>query len=227
MSEEQLNLFFKSPAGIGVTVIICCAVMVMIAGVFYRKKLFSTRVLTVSAVCVALSAILSNVKIIPLPQGGSVTAFSMLFIVLTGYWFGPEAGILAGIAGGLLNLVIDPFVVHPIQLLLDYPLAFGALGISGFFRKILRKNMFGRPYLGIDGLAIGYAAAVMARWFMSFISGYVFFSEYAGEMNPVIYSAVYNFMYILPEMFLTLIVLSVPPIRGAIDMIGRGRQSVG
>jgi len=221
MYGEQLTAFFKSPIGIGVTVIICCVILIMLAGVFYRKNQFSTRVLTVSAVCVALSAILSNVKLFELPQGGSVTAFSMLFIVLTGYWFGPAAGVLAGLASGLLNLIISPFVVHPIQLLLDYPLAFAALGISGFFRNVLRNNTIGKTRIKFDGLPVGYIAAVLARWFMSFVSGFVFFSDYAGDMNPAIYSAVYNISYILPELVITLIILSVPAVRNAIDAAGR------
>ena len=220
MSGDQLNNFFASPLGIGVSVVVCCAVLVIIAGVFYRKRQFSARVLAISAMCVALSAILSNIKLFNMPQGGSVTAFSMLFIALAGYWFGPAAGILAGVAGGLLNLAISPFVVHPIQLLLDYPFAFGALGISGFFRNVMRNHTIGKSRVKFDGLVIGYAIAVLARWFMSFISGFVFFSDYAGDMNPVIYSAVYNISYILPEMFITIIILFVPVIRNAIDMVG-------
>jgi len=278
MSEEQWTGFFKSPIGIGVTVIFISFILILIAGYFYRKKQFSARVLTVSAVCIALSAILSMVTIYTMPQGGSVTPCSMLFIVLTGYWFGPETGIMAGIASGLLNLAIRPQVVHPIQLLLDYPLAFGALGVSGFFRHlpyngVKRKQLIKpdglfvgyiarvlyckRPQTSIngprkysertcakqismavysiarrfknfisDGLCIGYIAGVLVRWFMSFISGFVFFSQYAGDMNPVLYSAVYNITYILPEMIITLIILSIPAIRNAIDIVGRDMRPV-
>ena len=225
MSEEQINAFFKSPLGIGATVIVCCAVLIMIAGHFYRKKQFSARVLTVSAVCVALSAILSMVTIFTMPQGGSVTPFSMLFITLVGYWFGPAAGIMAGVASGLLNLAIKPEVIHPVQLLLDYPFAFGALGAAGFFRNFLRNNTIGKTHVKFDGLSIGYIAGALARCFMSFISGFVFYAQYAGNTNAVIYSAVYNLSYIIPEMVITLIVLSVPAVRNAIDMVGREKRT--
>ena len=221
MSVERFSEFFMSPTGVGVTVIILCLVLIMIAGVFYQKKQFNVRVLTISALCIALSAVLSNVKLFHMPQGGSVTAFSMLFIVLVGFWFGPAAGILAGIANGLLNLAMGPYVIHPMQLLLDYPLAFGALGIAGFFRNFKRDNRIGMSIIKFDGLCIGYIAAVVARWFMSFLSGFIFFSDYAGDMNPVLYSAIYNTSYILPEMIMTLLVLLIPVFRNAIDIISR------
>ena len=219
MFIAQFSEFFMSPAGIMVTVILCLAVLILIAGIFYRKKQFTVRTITCSAMCITLSTILSYVKLVQMPQGGTVTAFSMLFIVLIGYWFGPAVGILAGVAGGLLQLAIDPFVIHPIQLLLDYPLAFGALGLSGFFRSALKDNTLGSSRIRFDGLCIGYIAAALARWFMSFLSGFIFFSEYAGDMNPVLFSAVYNFSYILPEMILTLIILGVPAFRNALDQI--------
>ncbi|MDR2650462.1 MAG: energy-coupled thiamine transporter ThiT [Clostridiales bacterium] len=226
MSVEGFSEFFMSPAGIGVTVVVCCAALVMMAGIFYRGNQFTVRALTCSAVCIALSSILSNVKIYHMPQGGSVTAFSMLFIVLVGYWFGPVIGILAGVADGLLQLAIDPYVIHPMQLLLDYPLGFGALGAAGFFRNALRNNTLGATQIKFDGLCIGYIAAAMARWFMSFLSGFIFFYESSGDMNPAVFSAVYNISYILPEMALTLIALMVPAFRNAIELVSQGRRTV-
>ena len=73
------------------------------------------------------------IKLFHLPMGGSITLFSMLFIVLIGYWYGPEVGIMTSVAYGLLQFVIDPVFYSIPQLLVDYPLAFGALGLSGFF----------------------------------------------------------------------------------------------
>ena len=219
MFAAQFSDFFMSPAGIMVTVVICFAVLILMAGIFYRKKQFTARTITCSAMCITLSTILSYVKLVQMPQGGTVTAFSMLFIVLIGYWFGPAAGILAGVAGGLLQLAIDPFVIHPMQLLMDYPLAFGALGLSGFFRNMLKNNTLGPSRIRFDGLCIGYVVASLARWLMGFLSGLIFFSEYAGNMNPAVFSAVYNISYILPEMVLTLIILGIPAFRNAIDQV--------
>ena len=174
-----------------------------------KAKPFSVRTLTYCAICVALALALSMIRLFPMPQGGEVTLCSMLFIVLAGYWFGPKAGILAGVSLGLLKFVISPYAVHPAQILLDYPLAFGALGLSGFFRN--------RKY----GLFSGYAAGCLSRFCMSFISGVIFFSSFAVEkgQHPMYYSAAYNLSYILPEMGITLALLAVPQFRRAIERI--------
>ena len=98
-----------------------------------------TKQLVFSAAAIALATVISVVIKLPsLPNGGSVTLFSMLVITLIGYWYGPATGLLAAFAYGILQFITGPYVVHPVQVLLDYPLAFGALGLSGFFSK--KKN---------------------------------------------------------------------------------------
>jgi thiamine transporter len=201
--------FFTTPLGVGAVVTACCVALLLFGACLYRRKTLSIRTVTYSAAAMALAFVLSNVKLFQMPQGGSVTPCSMLFIALIGYWFGPASGILVGVAHGLLNLAVDPYVVHPLQLLLDYPLAFGALGLAGFFRNAKL------------GLHIGCAVGILMRGLMSCVSGFVFFAEYAGDANPVIYSVVYNLSYIIPEILLTLIVISIPPFRQAIDSVGR------
>ena len=91
--------------------------------------------LVLCAVLIAMSMVLSNIKIIDMPYGGSITLFSMLFATLTGYFCGPRWGLLSGVVLGILNLVIDPYILFPVQVLLDYILAFGALGLSGLFSE--------------------------------------------------------------------------------------------
>ena len=105
--------------------------------------------LAVSAICVALAFVTSNIKLFSFPFGGSVTLLSMLFICLVGYWYGFKAGILTGVAYGLLQLIVDPYVLTLPQLLVDYPLAFGALGLSGIGYHFDKKHKYG-------GLLIGY-----------------------------------------------------------------------
>ena len=160
------------------------------------------RKLTYSAICVALAVVLSKVKLFEMPQGGSVTACSMLPVVLVGYWYGVRAGVTAGLAYGLLRLSLGGYVIHPIQLILDYLLAFALLGTSGFFR--------GRKF----GLYLGYVTGSVGVFLCSFISGVVFFSEYAPEGQHIwVYSALYQLSYILPEMLITLLIISLPPVR--------------
>ena len=169
--------------------------------------------ITFAAISIAIATILLKFTVLPLPfwpEGGSVTVCGMLFVSLVGYWFGAGWGISAGVAAGLLQLLLGGFVVHPAQVLLDYPLAFGALGLSGL---LCRKK---------SGLFTGYILGVFVRFVFHFISGIVFFASQTPEGTPVvIYSIVYNSSYLLPEMILTLAVLSVPPFRSAIEQVKR------
>ena len=123
--------------GIVLTVLIAFVALLVGVGYFHAKerKRNSVKILVFSAVAIALGTALSMVSIVKMPQGGSLTLFSMFIVSMIGYFFGPVQGILCGIAYGMLQLAIGPYVVHPAQLLLDYPIAFGMLGLSGFFHK--------------------------------------------------------------------------------------------
>ena len=168
-----------------------------------RKKI-GAKQLAYCSMALALAVVCSQIKLFRLPTGGSITLFSMLFVVLIGYWYGPVVGLLAGVTYGLLRLILGPYIVSLPQMLVDYPLAFGALGISGFFSD--KKN----------GLLIGYIAAVLGRFFFAVLSGVIFFGMYAPEgMNPLLYSISYNGFYLCAEGLLTLILLAVPAVRKA------------
>jgi thiamine transporter len=167
----------------------------------------AVNLMTCSAICIALATVLSQVRLYRMPQGGSVTAFSMLFIVLVGYWFGAKAGLMAGVAYGLLRIMLGVTVVHPIQFILDYPAAFAALGCFGLFR--------GKRF----GLQASYVAGVAGRFFCSFIAGVVFFGQFAGDQHVFVYSAVYQLTYMLPEALVTLVVISIPTVQNAIDRL--------
>lgn len=158
-----------------------------------------------SAMAIALAVITSYIKLFEMPMGGSVTLFSMLFICLIGYWFGPTSGIITGVAYGFLQFVLDPYFVTLPQVLVDYPLAFGALGLSGFFTN----KKFGLP--------IGYIVGVFGRYLFAILSGVIFFGAYAPKgWNPFVYSAVYNGGYLAAEAILTLFILSLPPVKRAL-----------
>jgi len=186
------------------------AAAVLFAGKKSKDKTKSTRgkltakQLAFCAVSIALGTVLSNIKVFRLPYSGSVTLLSMLVICLPGYWFGLGAGLMTGVAYGILQLIIGPYVLFPMQLLVDYPLAFGALGLSGLFSNA--KN----------GLMKGYAVGVVGRWVFAVISGWIFFYEYAWEgWDPLPYSLVYNAIYIFAEAAITLLILAIPPVKKA------------
>ncbi|MEG1432561.1 energy-coupled thiamine transporter ThiT [Eubacterium sp.] len=170
------------------------------------KKRIDTRELTFAAVAIALTLVTSFIKLWHMPMGGSITLFSMLFITLIGYWYGPSFGILTGVAYGMLQLIIDPYILSLPQMLIDYPLSFGALGISGFFAN--RKH----------GMVLGYLAGVAGRYFFAVISGVVFFGMYAADfgMSPLPYSLAYNGLYIGGEALITVVVLLIPAVSKAL-----------
>lgn len=168
----------------------------------------TTKQLVFSAAAIALAQVASMIKLFEMPMGGSVTLISMLFIVLIGYWFGPSAGIITGIAFGLLQFVIEPVFFSVPQMLTDYPLAFGALGLAGFFHK--QKH----------GLIIGYLVGVLGRYFFSFLSGVIFFAAYAPDnMAAPLYSLAYNGSYLGAEAAITLILIALPPVSKALAQV--------
>ena len=172
------------------------------------KRSFSVKGWAVCGVCIALAFVLSFIKLFSAPLGGSVTLCSMFFICIIGYLYGWKYSLTAALAYGILQFVQKPEIYAPLQVVIDYGLAFTALGLSGFFRQ---KKI---------GLYIGYLAGVTGRFIFSAISGYVFFAEYAPEgWNPLIYSIAYNASYIYIEAAITLAIMLLPPVGSAIERI--------
>lgn len=204
------DIFRLTTAGI-VTVIVLLALLIACAILLRPKKKLTvktaTKQLVFSGVALALATVTSEfIPTISLPFGGSITLFSMLFVVLIGYWYGAKAGLLTGFAYGLLQFVLDPKFYSPMQLLTDYPLAFGALGLSGFFSE--KKH----------GLLMGYIAGVLGRYVFAFLSGALFFAHYAPTQTPagvISYSLGYNASYIMPEAAATVAILAIPAVKNA------------
>ena len=156
------------------------------------------RVLTEAALAIALAFVLSFIKIFEMPFGGSIS-LEMVPLIVLALRQGPFVGIVAGLAYGFLDLATPPvFAVHPVQVLFDYPLAFGALGLAGFFKPTTR------------GAVLGTVVAVLARFLCHFISGVVFFASYAPEgWNVYLYSAAYNAAYLIPSLIVAAVVVLV------------------
>ena len=193
------------PTTLGNVLLAILVVLLLLAAMFFARKKanrLSVRQLVFCAAAVALGTVLSNIKLFHFPTGGSITLLSMLVICLPGCWFGLGAGLMSGVAYGILQLLIDPYVLFPAQLIVDYLLAFGALGLSGLF--VNAKN----------GVIKGYLAAVAGRYLFAVLSGWLFFGAYAWEgWNPLAYSLVYNAIYIFTEAAITIILLLLPPVK--------------
>ena len=179
--------------------------------------------LTVSAVFVALATVLSFIKVIKMPLGGSVTLLSMLPVVMISVMFGLKWGFGSAFVYALGQLALGlPEVLTwgltPAMLIgtimFDYIIAFTVLGIAGIFAD--------KGYKGICG---GVALAVFLRFVSHFISGYVIFKNlgqfeiFGGVFTnrPILYSVAYNGFYMLPELIITtaaaMILFRMPQIR--------------
>ncbi len=193
--------------------------LILIAGLLLSKrkgeaKKMSPKQLAFCAVALALAMVTSMIKVFEFPFGGSITFFSMLFICVIGYFYGPATGIITAVAYGVLQFIVGPYIYFPIQVIVDYPLAFGALGLSGFFWK--KKN----------GLLIGYIVGILGRYVFAVISGWIFFGEYAWDGWAALpYSLCYNGAYIFAEGIITIIILCIPPVKKAIARVKMMAQS--
>lgn len=191
--------------GYGALVALMLFLLILACYITGGKAKFKTKHLVFSAVAMALAMITSFLKLFEAPMGGSVTLFSMLFICCIGYWYGLRTGIMTGVAYGLLQLISDPYIISLPQMITDYVLAFGALGLSGIFCN--KKN----------GLVKGYIVGVLGRYLFAFLSGLIFFGMYAegSGMSAPVYSLAYNGSYLGCETAITLIVLAIPAVNRA------------
>jgi thiamine transporter len=161
------------------------------------EKRFQTRILAEGAMIIALTVILKDIvpPIYHLPQGGSVSAAGMVPLLWFALRRGLRAGLEAGCIYGLVNMALGGYIVDPVQALLDYPLAFAALGLAGLLRAY--------PLLGV-------VFGIAGRFLAHFLSGAWFFWMYAPEgVNPIVYSAVYNGGYMIIELAISLVFIFI------------------
>lgn len=211
ITDEWGSSFELTGAGYAVLVLIMVVILLAacLIGGGNRKKKFSTRQLVFSAAAMALAMVTSMIKLFELPMGGSVTLLSMLFICLIGYWFGLSGGLMAAVAYGFLQLIVDPYIISIPQMLVDYIFGFGALGLSGVFSD--KKH----------GLVLGYLLGVVGRFVFTFLSGVIFFGIYAADygMTAAAYSFLYNGSYIAAEAIITIVIIMLPPVAKGLQRI--------
>jgi len=191
---------------------VALSVLLLMGVAAYRKQgraepKSRVRAMVFGALCVALSFMLSYIKLFSMPMGGSLTLCSMLPIAAYACAFGPGYGFAAALAYGCLQIIQGAWVVHWAQFLLDYIFAFACYGLAAFFP--------GR-------LPLGMAAAGLGRMLCSTVSGAVFFASSAieaGWANAWLYSLAYNGVSIGVEAVLCVIVAMLPPMKRVFSMM--------
>jgi thiamine transporter len=150
-----------------------------------------------TAVAIALAAALGQLRLFTMPQGGSVT-LEMLPLLFLALRRGVGPAVVAGGLYGFIQLLLPGAVLyHPAQVLLDYPLAFAAVGLAGLVRGTTLPRM-------IAAVGIGCAA----RFAFHFLSGLIFFASYAPDWaGPWLWSVIYNVTYLVPQAVISAVLL--------------------
>lgn len=152
------------------------------------------RTMLETSLLVGAALLLSLIKFWKMPYGGSVT-LEMVPIFVLAFRHGGKMGMVGGALLGLLKLLISPYIIHPVQLLLDYPIPYMVLGVAGF--GILAKKRW-----------LGVAVGILLRYITHVSSGVIFFAQYAPEGTPaLLYSMTYNASYLIVEAILVWIII--------------------
>lgn len=190
---NQLALYLSSAA------LILAAIAVAAVGDKKGNLSFDSKAISLAGVCVALSYALSYIKLWDMPQGGSVTLVSLLPVTLYAYLFGMKKGFFVGFVYGLLQSLQDPYIIHPAQFLLDYPVAFAAVGFAGALNDTKLPD---RVAFALSALLAG-----TVRFAAHVLSGAFAFGSYAldaGASSALAYSTAYN-LYVFVDVALVIV----------------------
>ena len=189
--ETSQSEWYPSLSTTGLVVSMVIGILILGVAFFFGKKAtFSdTRSIVYGAIAIAMSFALSYARFIHLPQGGSVTFASLLPLMIYCCMFGTRRGIVVCLIYGCLQALQDTYIIHPVQFLLDYPLAFGMVGVSGFFceRTPLKKNK-------LIAFIVGAVIAVVLRYACHICSGVFAFADYA-DLETYDTAIAYSFAY--------------------------------
>ena len=181
-----------------------------------NEKKLETKVFVEIIVFAALSAVLYAIRPYTLPYGGSVTLGSMVPVMWLSMRRGVRAGILAGFIFGILALFIDimflgaaNIIASPIQVILEYPIAFGVLGLAGIFHK---KTV---------GFAeAGVALSIFIKFLIHYLVGafiWVYVYEFPPEWGQFLWPAIYNGSFLLVEYVISAVLIAILVKRGTLE----------
>lgn len=159
-------------------------------------------VLVELSLTVALAAVLSLLALrLPINFAGGSISFAMLPILVLGLRRGFLPALAAGLIFGCIDYLIEPYFVHWAQVLLDYPIAYGALGLaglgSGLYHRASNRSTALASATALQWMAVGGLGRFAAAW----TSGVIFFAANAPAGQPVgLYSLIYNASYLVPSL---------------------------
>jgi thiamine transporter len=204
---ENITEIFKHPTSLAALL----GVILLIGFLMKTRKVkLDVRIITQIGLALALATVLKIFRLYHFPQGGSITLGSMIPILLISLFYGPETGFLTGFLYGIITLLLDPYVLHPVQVLFDYPLPFMVLGLAGYFK---------------ENKILGTVAAVFARFLCHFISGYVFFGSYAPQgTSPFVYSLMVNGIHMGVEGIICVVIMVLLPVPTLYSILNRKKR---
>ncbi len=187
--QDLVSKFGKTPGTTWVAVGVILALGVILLVVSRSSKKWTAKTVAFAALSIALSFILSCFRLYRMPQGGSVTPGSMLPLMLFSASFGVGPGLAAGVVYGFLQYLQGGDFLNVWQFLLDYLLAFGALGLAGLARKLPKSW----------GIYCAIIIAALARAISATLAGYMFWGS---ALWP---SLVYNGTYLIPDTLICIV----------------------
>ena len=227
--ETSQSEWYPSLSTTGLVVSMVIGILILGVAFFFGKKAtFSdTRSIVYGAIAIAMSFALSYARFIHLPQGGSVTFASLLPLMIYCCMFGTRRGIVVCLIYGCLQALQDTYIIHPVQFILDYPLAFGMIGVSGFFceRTPLKKNK-------LVAFIVGAVIAVVLRYACHICSGVFAFADYADLETydtAIAYSFAYNSFTIVDlaiDLAAGILLLLSPAFRRQMDIASQPTKGV-
>lgn len=189
--SEVLGRFSDLGATGWITIFTLLVLTAIVIGMSVSRKTWNAKSLAFAALSIALSFILSYIKIFRMPNSGSVTLASMLPLMLFAASYGVGPGLLAGAAYGLLQYLQGGYFVHPIQFLLDYPIAFALIGLAGLYKYMPKAwsqwSIYAAMVLGALGRCLSATLAGIFYW----------------ETAPWA-SLVYNGAYLVPDTLISI-----------------------
>lgn len=180
-----------------------------------QTKKLNIKTLCECAILLAMSIALSFFSITPGSFGGSITPASMLPILFIGVRHGPKWGFATSFLYSVFQLItglsyfsyIKGAGAYIICILFDFILAFTLLGISSFAKAKEDEN--GVKKVSVGKVFLYFSLAMILRFICHFISGVTIWRSFDIYNNPWIYSLVYNIVYMLPEIAITLAVAGI------------------